>query len=194
MKDNHARAVAHTRAAGAPSPWVGRYLAACEGEVTALDVACGSGRHLRLALAQGWRACGVDRDLSGVADLQGRPDVELIAADLESGKPFPLLGRSFAAVIVTNYLWRPILADIVAAVAPAGMLIYETFAAGNERFGRPSNPDFLLKPGELIETVRGRLVPIAYEHARLTDPDRIVQRIAAVGREHPWLDQPPVLK
>lgn len=168
-----------------------RYLAAGEG--TVLDVACGGGRHLRLALSLGYRACGIDRDLSGVADLQGRPDVELIGADLEGGAPFPLGGRRFAAVVVTNYLWRPILADIVAAVAPAGILVYETFAAGNERFGRPSNPDFLLRPGELIEATRGRLVPVGYEHTRLGEPDRIVQRIAAVGPEHPWLREPPLL-
>lgn len=192
MKDNHARAAAgHAREAGAPSQWVIRHLAAGEG--TALDVACGGGRHLRLALSRGYRACGIDRDLSGVADLRGRADVELIGADLEGGAPFPLGGRTFAAVIVTNYLWRPILPDIVAAVAPAGTLIYETFAAGNERLGRPSNPDFLLRPGELIEAARGRLVPVAYEHARLGDPDRIVQRIAAVGPEHPWLREPPLL-
>jgi Methyltransferase domain. len=126
-----------------------------------LDVACGSGRHLRLALERGYEVTGVDRNLSGVADLEGTPGVELVAADLEDGRPFPFRGRSFAGVIVTNYLWRPILPDIVACVAPDGLLIYETFAVGNERYGRVKNPEFLLKPGELIEAVRGRLVPIA---------------------------------
>lgn len=156
-----------------------------------LDVACGSGRHLRLALACGYEVTGADRDLSGVADLEGVPGVELVAADLEEGRPFPFRSHTFAGVIVTNYLWRPILPDIVACVAPDGVLIYETFTVGNERFGRVKNPAFLLKPGELVEAVLGRLVPIAFEHVKLGDAERIVQRIAAVGPEHSWLRDPP---
>lgn len=173
------------------SAWVSRFLPGVPAGGQVLDVACGSGRHLRLALANGHSVVGVDRDLSGVADLAGRSGVELMAADLEDGRPFPLQGRTFAGVIVTNYLWRPILPDIVACVAPDGVLVYETFALGNERFGRPGNPDFLLRPGELIDAIRGRLVPIAFEHVTLTGPKRIVQRIAAVGPDHPWLMQPP---
>jgi hypothetical protein len=92
---------------------------------------------------------------------------------------------------VTNYLWRPLLAAIVAAVAPAGVLLYETFAHGQERYGRPSNPEFLLRPGELIEAVQPSLVTLAYEHVRLSDPPRRVQHIAAVGRESPHLSDPP---
>ena len=118
------------------------------------------------------------------------PRVELIEADLEGGSPWPLLGRVFDAVIVTNYLHRPLLPDIVAAVAPRGILIYETFAAGQGRFGRPSNPDFLLRPGELLDAVRDKLIPFAYEQVMLDGP-RIVQRIAAVGPGHPWLKAPP---
>ena len=97
-------------------------------------------------------------------------------------------------MIVTKYLWRPILPDIVGCVARDGLLIYETFAVGNERYGRPSNPDFLLRPGELIDAVRGRLVPIAFEHVTLSNPQRIVQRIAAVGPNHPWLRDPPKVR
>lgn len=118
------------------------------------------------------------------------PRVELIEADLEGGSPWPLLGRVFDAVIVTNYLHRPLLPDIVAAVAPRGILIYETFAAGQGRFGKPSNPDFLLRPGELLDAVRDKLIPFAYEQVMLDGP-RIVQRIAAVGPGHPWLKTPP---
>jgi SAM-dependent methyltransferase len=174
-----------------PSPWVERFLAGVRSGGRILDVACGRGRHLRLALQRAYRVVGVDRDLNEVEDLRGRSGVELVRADLEARQRFPFAGELFDGVIVTNYLWRPILPDIVAAVAPDGLLIYETFAAGNERFGRPSNPDFLLKPGELIEAVRPRLVPVAYEHVTLSGPPRNVQRIAAVGPDHEWLIDPP---
>lgn len=159
-----------------------------------LDVACGGGRHLRAARAAGYAVIGIDRDLSGVADLAGAADVQLIAADLEAGAEFPVPPGSCDGVIVTNYLWRPLLPAIVAAIAGDGVLIYETFASGNERYGRPRNPDFLLQPGELLEAVRPCLVAIAYEHGTLMEPHRVVQRIAAVGRLHPWVDAPPPLE
>lgn len=98
----------------------------------------------------------------------------------------PFAAHTFGLVVVTNYLWRPILPDIVAAVARDGLLVYETFAAGHERYGRPDNPDFLLRPGELIDAVSRRLTPLAYEHVKLAEPDRIVQRICAAGPLHPW--------
>jgi hypothetical protein len=126
--------------------------------------------------------------------LAERPDVELVQADLERGSPFPFAGRCFDGVIVTNYLWRALLPDIVAAVGDRGVLIYETFGAGNERYGKPSNPEFLLRPGELLEAVRGRLVAVAYEHLTIDAPRlAIVQRIAAVGVQHAWLRDPPRL-
>lgn len=169
-----------------PSPWVVRFLAGVRAGGRALDVACGGGRHLELGLGLGLAMVGVDRDLSAVRHLAGQPRLELVQADLEDGGPFPFAAGSFDGVIVTNYLWRPRLADIVAAVAPGGVLIYETFAVGNERLGRPSNPAFLLQPGELVEAVRATLTIVGFEHARLAEPDRIVQRIAAVGPAHPW--------
>ncbi len=176
---------------GEPSPWVSMYLGGVDAGGAVLDVACGSGRHLRLALSHGHTAVGVDRTLDGVADLVSRDGVTLIEADLENGRPWPLASRRFAGVIVTNYLWRPILPDIIGAVARDGLLIYETFAQGHERFGRPSNPDFLLAPGELLDSVRGHLVPIAYECVTLTASKRVVQRMAAVARDHRWLIDPP---
>lgn len=171
--------------ASAPSPWVERFigLAAAGGEL--LDVACGSGRHLALGLALGYRVTGVDRDLSPLSPQVRAGGAEVIAADLEDGSPWPLGDRRFAGVIVTNYLWRPLLPAIVAAVALDGIVIYETFAQGNERLGRPRNPDFLLRPGELLDVVRPSLTVVAYEHVRLAAPDRIVQRVAAVGALHP---------
>jgi hypothetical protein len=124
----------------------------------------------------------IDRDVTGLADLQAEPAVTILAADLEDGRPWPLGDRRFAGVVVTNYLHRPLLPAIVAAVAPGGCLIYETFAIGNERFGKPSNPDFLLRPGELLEAVRGRLTVVAYENLDVSEPrPAMVQRIAAVS-------------
>ena len=174
------------------SPWVMRFIVGVPPGGTLLDLACGGGRHIRAGLAAGLDVLGIDRDLSRAADLAGRPGVRLIAADLEAGDPLPLEGVRFAGVVVTNYLWRPILPDILAAVARDGILIYETFALGNQRFGKPSNPDFLLRPGELLEAVAadGALTPIAYEHVTLVKPQRVVQRVVAVGPDHPWRGAP----
>jgi hypothetical protein len=123
----------------------------------------------------------VDRDLSSVADLRGDPGCELVEADLESGAPSPFAGREFGGVVVTNYLWRPLFGALVAAVAPGGALIYETFGRGNERIGHPRNPDFLLEPGELLDAVRGELRVAAYEDVVVDTPrPAAVQRIAAV--------------
>ena len=164
----------------APSAWIERFapLVADRGRV--LDLACGTGRHARLFLARGCRVTALDHDIAGLADLAGHPNLETLAADLEDGRPFPLPGRQFDAVVVTNYLYRPLLPTLVDAVAPGGLLLYETFAEGNERYGRPRNPDFLLKPGELLEVVCGRLGVLAYENLVVDDPrPAAVQRICA---------------
>ncbi len=147
-----------------------------------LDLACGGGRHARLFLARGHPVTAIDRDLSGIADIIGAPGLETLEIDLENGSPFPLAGRRFAGVIVTNYLYRPLLPALAAAVAPGGMLIYETFARGNEKFGRPRNPDHLLKPGELLEAVRGNLRVVAYEDTIDQTPKPAArQRICALN-------------
>lgn len=172
-----------------PSAWVTRWLPAVSPGGTILDVACGRGRHIGLAVGRGHHVTGVDRDLSANS-FKVDAAVELIEADLETPACWPLGDRRFDGVIVVNYLHRPILADIAAAVGPAGALIYETFAAGNEAFGRPSNPDFLLRPAELLTATASRLTPIAFETVRLTDPDRLVQRLFAVGPRHAWVTAP----
>ena len=141
-----------------------------------LDVACGSGRHMHWFAGRGHPATGVDRSREAVDAAAAFGHAVL--ADIESG-PWPFEGQRFGAVVVTNYLWRPRLADIVAAVAPGGVLLYETFAAGNEQVGKPSRPDFLLQPGELLAACAGLRV-VAYEDGFLCDPQRFVQRIAAI--------------
>lgn len=178
----------------APSSWVERFIAAVPPGARVLDVACGSGRHLALVRQRGLAVTGVDRDISAArAAFAGDQLVELVEADLEDGRPFPFPPATFHGVIVTNYLWRPVLPAIVAAVGPGGALIYETFRIGNERLGRPTRPEFLLRPGELIEAAAERLTVIAYEDVALEQPMRLVQRICAVAPGHPWIDMPPRL-
>lgn len=164
-----------------PSPWVRRFAPLVPKGGCVLDVACGSGRHCRFFLARGHPVVGVDRDISALADLVGRARFEAIEADLEDGSLWPFKGKRFAGVVVTNYLYRPLLSAIVASVAPGGVLIYETFAEGNERFLRPRSPEHLVKRGELRRLVEGRLRLIAYEHGQVSRPwPAIVQRICAV--------------
>lgn len=166
-----------------PSSWVRRFADFVRKEGpsggTVLDVAAGGGRHTALFLERGHKLVAVDRDTDALLRLS-RDGLEIIKADLEAGAPWPLLGRRFAGVVVTNYLHRPLFPTLIDAVEPGGILIYETFALGNERFGKPSNPAFLLRPGELLEAVRGRLRVIAYEDVEVSEPrPAMVQRIAA---------------
>jgi SAM-dependent methyltransferase len=164
-----------------PSEWVTRWagLIAAGGE--ALDLACGSGRHSRYLAAAGYRVCAIDRDAQALAALTGVAGVSVQVADLERA-PWPLKGRRFAGIVVANYLYRPLFPRLLEALAEDGALIYETFALGNERFGKPSNPDFLLRPGELLELARGKLRVLAYEDLQLSLPKpAMVQRICAVG-------------
>jgi SAM-dependent methyltransferase len=164
-----------------PSRWVERFSKTVPNGGTVLDLACGSGRHGRIFLDKGHKVVFVDIDTAALGDIAARPNAQIIAADLETGENWPLGARRFDAVIVTNYLWRPILGDIIAAVAPGGVLIYETFAVGNEAFGRPRNPDHLLASGELFEAVRGHLKVLAYEQCLQELPRRrVIQHIAAL--------------
>jgi len=167
---------------GAPSSWVARFAPLIRAGGGVLDVACGKGRHARLLAQLGYRVVAVDRDAEALATLAGLPGVELREADLEAGSwPFP--GHQFAAVVVTNYLHRPLFPRLLETLEADGMLIYETFAEGNERYGRPSNPQFLLRSGELLEAVQGRLAVVAYEHGLVSVPGpAVIQRICAVGR------------
>lgn len=167
-----------------PSAWVRRWSHLVAPGARVLDVACGSGRHLRWFAQQGCQVTGVDRDAVALQPLAG--NAELVVADLENG-PWPFAGRQFDAVVVTHYLWRDLLPTLVASVAPGGVLLYETFAAGNESVGKPSNPAFLLRPAELLSAAQGLRV-VAFEDGFESgvdgSPARFIQRIAAV-RETP---------
>jgi SAM-dependent methyltransferase len=146
-----------------------------------LDVASGGGRHSRFLAGRGHPVEAVDRDPAALSSLAGVAGVSTRCADLEGG-PWPYEGGSFAGVVVVNYLHRPLFPRLLAVLAPGAALIYETFAAGNERYGRPSNPAFLLQPGELLDVVKGRLRVIAFEDLYVPDPrPAVVQRICAVN-------------
>lgn len=161
------------------SPWVLRFAPLLRPEGVVLDLACGSGRHA-LALGElGHRVVAVDRDPSALARFAAH---EKHHVDLEAGG-WPFGPRRFDGIVVTNYLHRPLLALLSAALAPDGVLIYETFAQGNGEFGRPSNPDFLLAPGELLDAARGLRI-VAFEEGYVAAPKpAFVQRICAVRHE-----------
>jgi len=163
-----------------PSPWVVRFAPLIRPGGCVLDVACGSGRHARYLADRGWEVEAVDADAEAIAALAGVPRINTLLADLENG-PWPYLGRRFDAVVVTHYLHRPLFRLFVESMSDSAVLIYETFMVGNERFGRPSRPDFLLRPGELLDWLTGRLAIVAFEQGMVEEPKAaVVQRICAV--------------
>lgn len=160
-----------------PSSWVTTWAGLVAPETTVLDIAAGKGRHTQFFADRGHRVTALDRDVSALAPSD---TIEVIQADLEDGSPWPLAGRRFGAIVVTNYLHRPLFPTLFEALQPGGILLYETFMEGNERFGKPDRPDFLLKDGELLELVRGRFSVTAYEARMISQPKMaMVQRIAA---------------
>jgi len=165
-----------------PSAWLVRFAARLADGARVLDVACGHGRNARWLARRGCRVTGVDADAACMASVGAEPGIEFVLADLEGG-PWPFAGQSFDAVVVVHYLHRPLLPLLAAALAPGGLLVYETFARGNERFGRPRSPDFLLRPRELVEAF-GQLRILAFEDGFVAAPHpALVQRIAAVKAE-----------
>jgi SAM-dependent methyltransferase len=171
MNSNHASST--------PSAWVARWAGLIRPGGSVLDVACGAGRHSLWLAARGHPVIAVDRDPAIQTWASAVSGVSWMIADLEAGN-WPLEERRFDAVVVTNYLHRPLFPSLLDSLSPGGLLVYETFAQGNERFGRPSNPDFLLQPGELLERVRGQLRVLAYEDVEEGPPrPAMMQRIVA---------------
>jgi SAM-dependent methyltransferase len=173
----------------AVSPWVARWAHLVPAGSRVLDVACGLGRHAVYFSELNHPVALIDIAREAIESAARRlpPDAQLVVADIENS-PWPLLDNTgapqqFGGVVVTNYLWRPLLPTIVASLAPGGVLIYETFATGNETVGKPSRPDFLLQPGELLR-VCASLRVVAFEDGFIAEPARYVQRIVAV-REAP---------
>ena len=163
-----------------PSPWVTRFAPLIATGGTVLDVAAGPGRHSRYLAARGCTVEAVDRDAEALATLAGCDGIHTCCADIEGG-PWPYHGRSFDAIVVTRYLWRPLLPTLCAALAPGGVLIYETFMVGHEAYGKPSNPAYLLRPGELLDVVRNRLGIVAFEQGEEPGDKgpQVMQRLCA---------------
>jgi SAM-dependent methyltransferase len=165
------------------SRWVERFLPCIKSGGDVLDLACGRGRHSLLLHAAGYRVEALDRDAGALAGISARAQgISTRVADLE-GDSWPYHGRRFDAIVVSNYLFRPLFPRLLDALGVDGVLIYETFMSGNERFGKPSNPEFLLHPGELLDVVRGRLTVVAFEQGEVARPrPAVVQRICATKR------------
>jgi len=170
-----------------PSPWIAAWSKLIAPGSRVLDLACGGGRHTLLLAQQGHDIVAVDRDVSALSAWrhasQWRACIELQCHDLES-QPWPFAAAAFGAIVVTNYLHRPLFAPLLAALKPGGILLYETFARGNERFGKPSNPDFLLQPGELLQRVQPALRVIAYQDVYVDQPKpALMQRLCAINAQ-----------
>jgi len=166
-----------------PSPWVVRHAGQLPKTGEILDLACGSGRHARYLAGLGYPVAAVDRDAEAISGLQGVAGIRAVPLDLE-GDDWPLAGRQFAGIVVTNYLWRPRLADVLALLAPGGVLIYETFMLGNEAYGKPSNPDFLLRPGELREIAKAAgLREINFAEGYVDRPKPAMRQAICAARE-----------
>jgi SAM-dependent methyltransferase len=180
MNDHHATSL--------PSPWVVRFAHLVPVGARVLDLACGFGRHARFLAARGANVLAADRDRAALASLDGVPRISTLAVDLEA-ETWPFAGTRFDAIVVVNYLHRPHLAALAASLAHDGLLLYETFCVGNESYGRPTNPAFLLRACELLDIVAAatpRLDVVAYEEGFVAGSERgaVVQRIAAVGATH----------
>ncbi|WP_419797757.1 MAG: class I SAM-dependent methyltransferase [Terasakiella sp.] len=165
------------------SPWIDRFSSYVPLDGFILDLACGTGRHGRFFLDNGHKVLFVDQNIEGLSDLAAVKSAEILQCDLEDGRDWPFEREQFSAIVVTNYLYRPHLSFLAPALKQGGVLLYETFAQGNEQFGRPRNPDFLLRPHELLEVAqKDGMNVIAFEQGQ--EGDKVIQRLCAVkGRD-----------
>ncbi len=165
-----------------PSQWMTRHAGFVKAKTSLLDVACGRGRHAKFFASRGVLVTAVDRDAAALTSIRGTNGVILEQRDLENN-PWPYAPESFDCILVCNYLWRPTAAALLASLKPGGLLLYETFMVGNERFGSPSRPDFLLRPNELLQWVNGSFKALAFEQNQEIGPDgapvAMKQKIAA---------------
>jgi len=173
------------------SAWIARFASLVPAGARVLDLAAGHGRHAQFFASRGARVVAVDRDVDALSAMDKSAGIETRVLDLESSI-WPLAGERFDAIVVANYLHRPSLHALLDALADDGVLLYETFARGNEAYGRPSNPDFLLERDELLRLADGRLTVVAFEQGVVALPRSgvVVQRLAAVGKARSW---PPAL-
>jgi SAM-dependent methyltransferase len=164
-----------------PSVWIRRFLPLIPSGGRVLDLAAGGGRHTKLLREAGYQVVAADRDVAALEAAFSEDSLcEIRKIELEDGGPWRL-GAGYHGILVTNYLWRPLLPQLAPALAPGGVLLYETFMLGNERFGRPANPDFLLRPGELLAAFLDRLAIVAFEQGEVDHPrPAVIQRLAAV--------------
>jgi SAM-dependent methyltransferase len=173
-----------------PSPWIVRFAPLIANGARVLDLACGYGRQGRHLAARGARVLAVDRDDEALSTLLGVPGIETQIVDLEAAV-WPFAAERFDAIVAVHYLHRSLFPHLLASLADDGVLLYETFAAGNAAYGKPANPDFLLAPGELLELARGKLNVVAFEQGVIEgDHPAVIQRVAAVGLGRRW---PPPL-
>lgn len=158
-----------------PSPWIARFASLIQAGGEVLDLACGGGRHARLLAGMGYRVEAVDRDAEALAALAGVANVTTRCADLEGG-PWPYYASAFDGIVVSRYLWRPLFPQIFNCLADSGVLIYETFMEGQQLYEKPSNPAYLLRPGELLDLVGKRFTVVAFEQGEIPE-QQVIQRI-----------------
>ena len=170
------------------SPWVAKYAPLAPKGAPVLDIASGGGRHSRVFLDRGYKVTAIDKNTSALTELPNQENLAILEFDMETAaSPFsakgPLSGQQFGTIVVVNYLYRPLFPDLIKALAPGGLFIYETFALGNEAFARPRNPDHLLKSGELLELVSPHMQIVAYAHGLVEAGDipGVKQRLCAVN-------------
>ena len=172
----------HTSSVSMPSEWVKDYTKLIPPDGNVLDLACGSGRHTRFLLERGIKVTALDHDISQLKDMPKNENLIIIEHDLEGSSPWPFASQAFAGIVVVNYLYRPLFVKILDSLAPNGVLIYQTFAVGNEKYGRPRNPQYLLSDEELLKVFGKHLHVVQYSHGLINQPSpAIMQSICCIN-------------